>query len=485
MLPSPHGDKVPTLGATATVVHVHSLDNTLLRRAHSVPCAVTPNDATSPSASATNNPLPAETCGTLTDATTTTYVPNAMLLGSAETQLLECIELAPVDHEHEDVHIDLGAPPMLPIYHESPEEAAEHSLPEDTSRRLMWLFLLGFALLASSQAICLRVPSIIDPDNVMAGGVYIISYLCGEVIPMSGFTYYNLRKHPINMAAWRSFAIGFLAGGSNIIGITGNLNLNAQGGETSLLVPLTNLYVVVPVVSGVLCLGDTLTIKKGLGILLGVGATMMFAFGGGSSFDLGDSNTLGFFAMTIIGWGVCTPLYQVVGMWSEARYTAGYMGSVIGFFAVGIIIAATWMGGARLETYDLRNLCITAAGLLHGFANICFLGLTYAMPGQASVVAPLSSLYVVIPVTVGMAAFNESVTPLKIVGILVAVGAVLMISVSSFEELKALVCNTARKRLPKPEQQKEAIASLPPYLTLSQAPLHNVQPLANGLSSSG
>jgi drug/metabolite transporter (DMT)-like permease len=135
----------------------------------------------------------------------------------------------------------------------------------------------------------------------MAGGVYIISYLCGEVIPMSGFSYYNLRKHSINLAAWRCFAIGFLAGGSNIIGITGNLNLNRQGGETSLLVPLTNLYVVIPVAAGVLCLGDKFTLKKGLGILMGVGATMMFAFGGGSSFDLGNPSTMGFFFMTITG----------------------------------------------------------------------------------------------------------------------------------------------------------------------------------------
>jgi hypothetical protein len=79
----------------------------------------------------------------------------------------------------------------------------------------------------------------------------------------------------------------------------------------------------------------------------------------------------------------------MVGMWSEARYTAGYMGSVAGFFTVGIIMAATLMGGARLDSYDVRNLCITMAGLVHGFANICFLGLSYAMPGQASVVAPL------------------------------------------------------------------------------------------------
>ena len=77
---------------------------------------------------------------------------------------------------------------------------------------------------------------------------------------------------------------------------------------------------------------------------------------------------------------------------SEARYTAGYMGSVIGFFTVGILMAATLMGGARLDTYDLRNMCVTLAGLVHGFANICFLGLSYAMPGQASVVAPLRSV---------------------------------------------------------------------------------------------
>ena len=118
---------------------------------------------------------------------------------------------------------------------------------------------------------------------------------------MSGFTYYNLRKHPINLAAWRGFAIGFLAGGTNIIGITGNLNLNAQGGETSLLVPLTNLYVVIPVAAGVLFLGDKFTLKKGFGILLGIAATMMFAFGGGSSFDLGKPSTMGFFFMTILG----------------------------------------------------------------------------------------------------------------------------------------------------------------------------------------
>jgi hypothetical protein len=78
-----------------------------------------------------------------------------------------------------------------------------------------------------------------------------------------------------------------------------------------------------------------------------------------------------------------------------------------------------------------------------------------------------------------MAAFSETVTVLKILGIFVALAAVLMISVENLEELKALVCNRSKSRKtslgPKPETSKgETLAALPPYLARSRDSLLKV-----------
>ena len=64
--------------------------------------------------------------------------------------------------------------------------------------------------------------------------------------------------------------------------LTALILLNANGGETSLLTPLTNLYIIVPVLAGSLCLKDRVTFIKGLGIALAIAACLMFGFGGGS-----------------------------------------------------------------------------------------------------------------------------------------------------------------------------------------------------------
>ena len=89
--------------------------------------------------------------------------------------------------------------------------------------------------------------------------------------------------------------------------------------------------------------------------------------------------------------------------------------------------------------------------------------------------------------TVGMAAFSESVTALKILGIFVALAAVLMISVNNLAELKALVCNRSQSRktslAPKMDaRQGAALAALPPYLARSRDSLLNV-PMASLQSS--
>ena len=154
MLPSPHG-------TNATDAPLASVDNA------NCPQVLVLNNGTAFEEPG-NVYLPLDALGqeiapTVTDAllpqpppqeavTTSIYVPNAALLSTAETQLLEHIELQPApvehehdNHEHEDINIDLGAPPMLPVYHESPEEAALHPLSKETSRRLMWTFLFGFA----------------------------------------------------------------------------------------------------------------------------------------------------------------------------------------------------------------------------------------------------------------------------------------------------------------------------------------------------
>ena len=104
-------------------------------------------------------------------------------------------------------------------------------------------------------------------------------------------------------------------------------------------------------------------------------------------------------------------------------------------------------GQVDLTNFDWAHIMLLLAGACHGIANACFVYLSQAMPSEASVVAPLSSLNIVLPVAVGMIALGEEVTALKIVGSILAVVAVLMMGVSDLTELVASLnccCRTSK-----------------------------------------
>ncbi|EDQ85480.1 uncharacterized protein MONBRDRAFT_34244 [Monosiga brevicollis MX1] len=322
----------------------------------------------------------------------------------------------------------------------------EIAIPDPTSNSgagRMWFCLFLYALFASCNSILLRTSNIVDKHVEVSSGTYICLYYMGDACSL--LTFASVNFGPRIAGHWGELrlynhVIGALAGLTNAMGIVGFTMLNANDGEASLLAPLASLYVIVPIVAGFLCLGDRLTKQKALGIGLGLGATMMFAFGGGSSFDLGETRTLLFFFITIAGWGLTTPLLQMLAVFTEVNMAFSYCSSVVWFVAGGFFSAFVIFGDVSLAGFGATHVLIMAAGACHGLGNGSFVYLSQAMPDKAAIVAPLSSLYVLIPVIVGMVFLDEAVTALKIVGAICTVAGALLMGVDDLVSFWKLLC---------------------------------------------
>jgi uncharacterized membrane protein len=110
---------------------------------------------------------------------------------------------------------------------------------------------------------------------------------------------------------------------------------------------------------------------------------------------------------------------------------AGYSADVLSFLLSGFIAAFGIFGNAALTSFNEPHALIFAAGVIHSAANLSFLLFSKSMPADASAVAPLSSLYVVLPVAVGMLALGEAVTVLKILGTVTAIAAIYLLGKAS------------------------------------------------------
>ena len=135
----------------------------------------------------------------------------------------------------------------------------------------------------------------------------------------------------------------------------------------------------------------------------------------------------------------------MMSLWSRGVLAASFGINVLTYITVGLVLGSTALGGITLETFDLRHTFILLGGVCHAASNVSFLKLSSVMPEEASVVAPLTSVYIVFPAVVGMVAFGEAVTALKIIGIFVAVLAVFLMSVRDLHELYASIRGRSRK----------------------------------------
>jgi len=103
-------------------------------------------------------------------------------------------------------------------------------------------------------------------DPVTTVGFNIIGYLSVAIFLFSRMSFALTRYHLLAIPIGIMFVLGNLA-----------FYRLASTTEITILVPLTALYIAIPVLLGVLVLGEPMTVRKGIAFLLAAGAIYLLS----------------------------------------------------------------------------------------------------------------------------------------------------------------------------------------------------------------
>eukprot|EP00049_Salpingoeca_infusionum_P010737 m.185494 g.185494 ORF g.185494 m.185494 type:complete len:500 (-) comp14731_c0_seq1:286-1785(-) len=305
-------------------------------------------------------------------------------------------------------------------------------------RRMMWFYLFLHTLFAGMTSFMFRLQVVLGTEPV-ASGLFIALMMMGAAVGYVPVVIYAVRTDATSQTTpFHSSAIlGFFAGITMMLGYVGYMLLTNSDGEASVLAPLAALCVIIPILYGVFFLKDKLSVRRFLGICVGVSASLMFAFSGGNSsdFNLKDPTNIGYLAMCLLSWGATVVLFQLIAYSPPHQRVVGLIFSVIGFFACGV---ACVFGVFELDMPDSLSVphwLVFAGGVSYTAGNFFFVLFSAQLPSEAAVVAPLESLYVLWPIILGMAVLHEAATPLKIAGIFASLVGILMMGITDFREL--------------------------------------------------
>jgi transporter family protein len=236
---------------------------------------------------------------------------------------------------------------------------------------------------------------------------------------------------------------GFLT----ILGMGSYSSLLERDGANSVLAPLAGgLYILVPIFFGTLLLKEPMTLQKFGGIIFAVAAIVLLSVkfpGVGDADDVSvnfsDPMTILYLMICFFGWGFATLTMVLLGKSSDDHNWVQVMSSC------GIIIGAVVAAFAIQHDVTLQYLSYTSS-LVVGSGIFLFLGHIFfyklaRVNQQASVLAPLCGLYVILPIVFGIAVLGESVTYVQIIGIILAIVAIFLMSADLKLLKAALITN--------------------------------------------
>ena len=321
----------------------------------------------------------------------------------------------------------------------------------------MWLSLLAYMVLIGASQTLFRVQDIVDKNSSVDNATRVFFVVAGTVAVQLPYAARQLHtivslRHDQRMSK-RMAVVGFLSGALLVTGTTLYLAMTSAGGQASVLSPLAALYVLFPFVYGVFGFGDRVNIPRGTGVLLAVFSTVCFTMSAGGSFELKGETLLFFFACVTV-WGLSTICSQVFALRPARDFALGYLFSIFASALGATVISFILSDGAGPSTrITTSHYILLGGGMCRGIGNIVFYVLARAMPEEAAVVSPLSSLYVLIPVILGMTALGEDAHPWKLTGIAAAIIGVLLMGVRDWSTF--LPCMAGKRK-----HAKHAVAEL-------------------------
>ena len=300
---------------------------------------------------------------------------------------------------------------------------------KNSTGKMLFVLLLtslfwGLSVFIPSLQAYLESPTALGRATIMF--VFVAGY-CTGAIP---FVIYG--RHQLKHITYSVHRFAFLAGLMQSIGHSGYTLLIRSGGESSLLAPLAGgLYLVVPVFMGLLFLREPITPQKVIGVLLAIGAILLLSITDTSSFSLTSGLTFVYFFMAFFGWGFDVFFMTLMGM-------TPHHSAVVLVHACGLVSGTIVL----VPSYGDLSLYLTLGHYLNfaaGIFSVCGSMLYFALSGiqrDSSLVAPLSSLYIIWPVVWGLSFLHDVVTIGKILGIIVALFAILLMSIA---DMKAFI----------------------------------------------
>ena len=246
---------------------------------------------------------------------------------------------------------------------------------------------------------------------------------------------------PAVIALWQSKSrwVPRGAGWAFAGGVTGGLgNLFflaalAQGGQASIVVPLTAIYPLVTVALAWTVLHEKLHKRQLVGVLLALASILFLNREGSVAGDMlrGASHWLALTIVAFCFYGV-SALFQKLAT-NIISAESAFVSFTAGFIPIAMVILLTdslhvfatepitWNIGARPWFWGILG------GMLNGLGVLASLS-AYGLGGKASVVTPLTGLYPVVTVGLAVLFLGEKVDTFKTAGIALALAGAVVLS---------------------------------------------------------
>lgn len=195
-------------------------------------------------------------------------------------------------------------------------------------------------------------------------------------------------------------------------------------GEISLINPLTNLYIIVPIVVSTLVQKKKFTILKIIGSILAIVSGCLFGIVTSSTPSILSwwEQTLYFLTIFVV-WGFVDTISAIMGSGNLSLFGIMFFNSV-GYLFCGLVWSFFMITSQQsITSFSLIRMALTFTNLILPFGWLTYV---YLSKHDASIVTPLFSLNFILPVIYGIVFNNEEVSALKIFA-LVLTGITVMI----------------------------------------------------------
>jgi drug/metabolite transporter (DMT)-like permease len=217
-----------------------------------------------------------------------------------------------------------------------------------------------------------------------------------------------------------------IALGSGIISCLGNIAFYSvlnRGAKAAAVIPVTDLYPAVTVLLAIPLLKERLNWRQWLGIALSLGAIYFFHVAQEQSLL---SAWLLLALIPIVLWGVCGLMQKMATNDVSGRTSAIWF--LMAFIPIAVLIVL--FDPLPADVPATKWALAAVMGFLLALGNLTVL-LAFASGGKASIIAPLAGLYPLVSIPIAIFWLEERIGWRESVGIVMALAAVVLLSLQS------------------------------------------------------